>query len=121
MFVAEKHWVGCGGLVITNEIKVTIAAQACHLVLRFQDEYFDSMRSTLIYPDAYVAPGEMITKGGIVLEGEEGRQGEAWYRGPVVLSWADARASGRAEADGNNLVRVLSTRSGDLLSRLDSN
>lgn len=46
-------------------------------------------KSVLVYPDAYVAPGHTITKGGVVLEGESHRQGEAWYRGPVILSWFD--------------------------------
>jgi Mlc titration factor MtfA (ptsG expression regulator) len=62
------------------------------------------VKSILVYPDAYVAPGKTITKGGVVLEGESAREGEAWYRGPVVLSWADVLDGGRLQSGGDNLV-----------------
>jgi Mlc titration factor MtfA (ptsG expression regulator) len=104
ILVAEKNWEGCRGLMMTDEIKVTIAAQAAMLTLGFNDEHFDKIQSILVYPDAYIAEGHSITKGGLVLEGESNRLGEAWYRGPVVFSWADALAGGRDETDGHNLV-----------------
>jgi len=104
VLVAEKNWEGCRGLIVTDEIKLTIAAQACLLVLGFEEEYFDQVQSILVYPEAYVAPDQAITEGGVVLEGEEDRTGEAWYRGPIVLSWADALAGGRSESDGENVV-----------------
>jgi Mlc titration factor MtfA (ptsG expression regulator) len=104
VLVAEKNWEGCGGLSMTEEIKVTIAGQAALLLLGFRDGYFDIVQSILVYPDAYVAPCRTITKGGVVLEGESHREGEAWYRGPVILSWADALAGGRQKAGGRNLV-----------------
>jgi Mlc titration factor MtfA (ptsG expression regulator) len=104
VLVAEKHWEGCGGLQIDDEIRVTIAAQIALLVLGLDEEYFDNVQSILVYPDAYIAPGKTITKGGVVLEGESAREGEAWYRGPVVLSWADALAGGRRQSGGDNLV-----------------
>ena len=50
VFVAEKDWVGCGGLEMTDEIKVTIAAQACLLALGVEDFYFDRVRTILVYP-----------------------------------------------------------------------
>ncbi len=104
VLIAEKSWEGCRGLTLTDEIKVTIAAQAALLVLGFKRQYYPKLQSVLVYPDAYVAPGQSITKGGLVLEGNSNRQGEAWYRGPVVFSWADALAGGRNQADGHNLV-----------------
>src|SRR5258707_1264 len=88
VFVAEKHWEGCGGLEITDEIRVTIAAQVAILVLGFDKQYFERVLSILVYPAAYVAPGKTSTnQAGVVLEGDSARQGEAWYRGPVILSW----------------------------------
>jgi MtfA peptidase len=104
VLVAEKNWEGCGGLAMTDEVKVTIAAQAALLLIGFEGEYFDMVQSILVYPDAYVAPDQTITKGGVVLDEESHREGEAWYRGPVILSWADALAGGRHQADGDNLV-----------------
>jgi Mlc titration factor MtfA (ptsG expression regulator) len=101
ILVAEKTWEGCGGLTMSDEIRVTIAAQAALLLGGFRDEYFDAVQSILVYPDAYIAPDATITRGGVVLEGDSAREGEAWHRGPVVLSWADAQAGGRGEVEGN--------------------
>ena len=100
----EKNWEGCGGLALTDEIKVTIAAEASLLLLGFENQYFDMVLSILVYPDAYVAHGNEIVAGGLVVEGESDREGEAWYRGPVVLSWMDALAGARGESGGDNLV-----------------
>jgi Mlc titration factor MtfA (ptsG expression regulator) len=101
ILVAEKRWEGCGGLRMTDEIKVTIAAQAALLVLGIGHNYFERVRSILVYPRGYRAPGP----DGEDVPGEtHGRLGEAWYRGPVVLSWADALAGGRNQGGGQNLV-----------------
>ncbi|MBI2481335.1 MAG: zinc-dependent peptidase [Planctomycetia bacterium] len=104
ILVAEKNWEGCCGLTIDDEIKVTIAAQASLLLLGFRNKYFDLVRSILVYPDAFVAPDRTDLESGLVLEGESTNEGEAWYRGPVVLSWPDALSGGRGESDGRNLV-----------------
>jgi hypothetical protein len=99
VFVAEKNWEGCGGLVMTDEIKVTIAAQACLLVLALEHKYYDRVLSVLVYPHAYRggAREEWGTRG-------EGRSGEAWYRGPVVLAWDDVDYEGRHPREGHNVV-----------------
>ncbi|MBI1246691.1 hypothetical protein GC197_02460 [bacterium] len=106
VFVAEKNWEGCGGLTLTDEIKVTIAAQACLLVVGMaEDIYFDHVPSILVYPHGYVAPQTNISRAGVIVESNgQARLGEAWYRGPVVLSWEDALAGGRLETPGHNLV-----------------
>lgn len=104
VFVVEKHWEGCNGLEVTDEMRVTIAAQACLLVLAFEQEYYDHVLSILIYPTAFVAPDVQITRAGVVIQGDEVRSGEAWYRGPVIVSWEDALAGGRQEDPGRNLV-----------------
>lgn len=104
IFVAEKNWEGCGGLVLTDEIKVTVAALACLMVVGMEDVYFDHVLSILVYPDAYIAKGVELTRSGIVLEHGQARQGEAWWRGPVILSWSDTLAGGRRQTPGHNLV-----------------
>src|SRR3954454_12269870 len=53
VFVAEKNWEGCGGLTVTDEMKVTIAAQACVLLLGIEHDYFSRVLSILVYPSAY--------------------------------------------------------------------
>jgi Mlc titration factor MtfA (ptsG expression regulator) len=105
VLVAEKNWEGCGGLQMTDEVRVTVAAQIALLVLGFEPpQYFDRVQSILVYPDAYVARDRTITNGGLVLEGDSAREGEAWYRGPVVLSWEDVLAAGQGRSRGENLV-----------------
>ena len=105
IFVAEKNWEGCGGLTMTDEIKVSIAAQACLLVVGMEEDlFFDHVLSILVYPSGYVAGGAHVSSNGVVLEGGQPRLGEAWWRGPVVLSWSEARAGGRMETPGRNLV-----------------
>ncbi len=104
VFVAEKYWEGCQGFNITEEVKVTIAAQAALLVLEMPGQYFDRVQSILVYPTAYFSSGKTMGPGGVVTEGDSAREGEAWYRGPVILSWDDLLQGGRHNHDGRNLV-----------------
>ncbi len=104
IFTAEKNWEGCGGLQLTDEIRVTIAAQMGLLVLGFPSEYFEQVLSVLIYPNAYSAPDQKPASGGVVLVGQSDREGEAWYRGPVILSWADVLTGAKNIRANHNLV-----------------
>jgi Mlc titration factor MtfA (ptsG expression regulator)/Zn-finger nucleic acid-binding protein len=103
IFVAEKTWEGCGGLTITDEIKVTVAAQACLLLLGIEHDYFGRLRTILVYPAGYRPPEGELAPSGVVHEAV-GRLGEAWYRGPLVLSWEAVRAGGQDHRDGHNVV-----------------
>src|SRR5688572_19444176 len=69
VFIAEKNWEGCGGITITDEIRVTIAAQACLLLLGLEHDYFSRVLSVLVYPTAYRNPREHINRDGW-LEGD---------------------------------------------------
>ena len=104
VLVPEKRWEGCGGLTMTDEIKVTISGQIGWLVCGLWPQYFDRVKSILVYPDAYEAPGMQQLANGVVLMGNSARSGEAWYRGPVILSWEDARRGGYDNNNGHNLV-----------------
>lgn len=104
VIVAEKYWEGCQGFTITEEVQVTVAAQAALLVLGMEDQYFDHVQSVLVYPTAYIAPEKTRGAGGVVTIGNSTREGEAWYRGPVILSWDDVLQGGRQNTDGSNLV-----------------
>lgn len=103
VFVAEKNWEGCAGLVVTDEMRVTIAAQACLLLLGFHDQLFDRVLSILIYPREYVAADARRLGGGEAV-GADVRLGEAWYRGPVILSWAEVIDDCRRLGHGRNVV-----------------
>ena len=50
VFLAEKQFIGCNGLQVTEEMRLVIAAIACLLLLNEQDNYFPKLRSILVYP-----------------------------------------------------------------------
>jgi Mlc titration factor MtfA (ptsG expression regulator) len=104
IFITEKHWEGCGGLTMTDEIKVTIAAQACLLLLGLKHNYFERVQSILVYPSGYRVKGEQVGRDGLIHERGEGRLGEAWYRGPVILAWDEVRYDAQNPGQGQNLV-----------------
>jgi Mlc titration factor MtfA (ptsG expression regulator) len=104
VFVAEKNWEGCGGLTLTDEMKVTIAAQACLLLLGIQHDYFNRVLSVLVYPSEYVANEKWVGPDGVVHEGKRNRLGEAWNRGPVVLGWDAVIDGSKNYKDGLNVV-----------------
>jgi len=97
IFVAEKHWEGCEGLKVTEEMKVTIAAQACLLLLGVDDFYFENVSTILVYPTTIVRS----SNGG---SQPTHRAGEAWQGGPIVLAWDSTKRGGRNEDDGKNVV-----------------
>ena len=104
VFVAEKYWEGCRGLEMTDEVKVTIAAQAGRLVLGMENEYFERVMTVLVYPSDYYAEERRPGPAGTVIEGPDHRLGEAWHQGPVILSWPSVLAGGRRRNRGQNVV-----------------
>jgi len=104
VFLHEKEFEGCEGLEITDEIRVTIAAQACILILNRDTDYFPMMSSILVYPRHYFAPSSKRLPGGLVEEGIQARAGESWKRGPIVLSWDDVLRGAADPNDGHNVV-----------------
>lgn len=104
IFLAEKRFEGCNGLEITDEVRVTIAAQACVLLLHRQTDYYPNLSSILVYPSTYLAPGRRRGPDGVVDDGPQARLGESWSRDLVVLAW-DSVLSGAADIhDGHNVV-----------------
>lgn len=108
VFLAEKYFEGCAGLELTDEIRVTIAAQACLLLLHRETDYFPRMNTVLVYPAAYMATSTSIGPGGVVTESAAVRLGESWHHpargGPVVLSWRDVQTGAANARDGRNVV-----------------
>jgi len=104
VLLAEKRFTGCGGLAMTDEIRVTIAAQAALLLLHRETDYFPGLRSILVYPESYVAPLSEEQDDGTVIEGSEAREGESWHEGSLVLSWSDVIGGAADPHDGYNLV-----------------
>jgi MtfA peptidase len=97
-FIAGKFWEGCAGLHITDEIRVTIAGQACLLVLGFDDYCFEDCKTILVYPGGYLGVAE--DPFGVEINAGH-RLGEAHPGGPVVVSWWHACWGGRHRGETN--------------------
>ncbi len=103
IFVAEKNFEGCDGLVVTAEMKVTIAAAAGLLLLGFSDTYcFDSVRTLLVYPKPTRQRNFRRADG--VIDDSQWLSGMAQQGGPIILSWADVRRDCRNPDALNNVV-----------------
>jgi Mlc titration factor MtfA (ptsG expression regulator) len=94
IFIGEKRFTGCGGLAVTPEMKVAIAAQACLLVLGRNTHVYDRLRSVLVYPSQFVVPGEWHDADGVVTEELRVLAGESWDVSRVILSWEDVDSRG---------------------------
>ncbi|MBW4561423.1 MAG: zinc-dependent peptidase [Mojavia pulchra JT2-VF2] len=104
VFLAEKQFIGCRGLQVTEEMKLTIAAVACLLLLNERGEYFPKLRSILIYPGAYFVNEIVATGNYVVEERRVARLGESWTRDQLVLSWEQVQQDIRNWKDGHNVV-----------------
>ncbi len=105
VFLAEKRFEGCAGVVMTDEIRVVIAAQASLLLLRRKTDYFPRLLTILVYPSTFVVDQQRYVAPNIVSEGRQHRLGETGRQmGSMVLAW-DAVTAGAADAsDGRNVV-----------------
>jgi MtfA peptidase len=106
ILLSEKRFVGAGGLDLTEEMCVAIAARACLLVLRrteLDDPLYPDLGSIVVYPHSYKARVER-RDGYVVTEGEEQRLGESWQHGTLVLSWQAVRQGAAIPDDGHDVV-----------------
>lgn len=102
VFLDQTEFVGCNGLEVTEEMRLSIAAQACLLVVNI-DTWYRNLRTILVYPGAFRSR-RSERHGYVVTERETVRIGESWARGPVILSWADVERGARDDRDGQNVV-----------------
>ncbi len=107
VFIAEKHWEGCGGLELTDEIRVTISAQACLLLLGLPHNYYHNVQTILVYPSTVVPPRRKPGFFEVTQEpiGESHPIiGQAFQQGPVIIVWDAALHGGRNPELGFNIV-----------------
>jgi hypothetical protein len=104
VFLVEKQFIGCSGLQVTEEMKLTIAAVACLLLLNERGEYFPKLRSILIYPSTYFVNETTAINKYVVEEKRVARLGESWTNDQVVLSWEQVQQDARNWQDGHNVV-----------------
>jgi hypothetical protein len=103
VFLNEKVFFGYEGLKITDEIRVTIAAHACILLLNRKSNCYPRLKTIMVYPSAYVAK-EIVYDGPLQSTVNRVRSGESWHRGPVILSWDDAKRGAFEAGDGQNVI-----------------
>jgi MtfA peptidase len=105
VFLHEKPMEGCNGLVLTEEMRVTIAAQACLLLLKLRYPRYPRLKRILVYPGTFVPHRiQPLGSSGAVYQPPVPELGEAWGSGTVVLSWPSSLSGGRDRSDGHNVV-----------------
>ena len=106
IFLEEKHFEGCGGLELTDRIRVTIAAEACRLLLHRETDIYPQLVSVLVSPSAYKAT-RRTQEGRVVIEREDALLGESRMRDAVVLSWDHVLESAHHMGGGNVVLHEL--------------
>jgi Mlc titration factor MtfA (ptsG expression regulator) len=104
VFIGEKPFYGCDGIEITDEMRVTIAAQACLLILNRRSDFFPNLREILVYPGAFIVDRVRAEPSGVLQEHRHVLSGESWSRGQVILSWQDTLDGAAVADDGRNVV-----------------
>jgi len=104
VFLTEKHFEGCGGLTVTEDMKVRIAAEACLLLLNLEGPCYPTLRTVLVYPHGFVPKSAGSPATGEIALSPVPLIGESWGDGVVVISWDDAVRGARNPADGDNVV-----------------
>ncbi|MCF8199331.1 MAG: zinc-dependent peptidase [Sulfuritalea sp.] len=112
--IAEKEWSSAQGLLLTPRIQLAIALQACLPILHLGLGWYAGWVGIVVYPGDFLIPRHLVDANGVVHEFDDQVMGEAWYGGPVLISWFDLPE----DADGINIVihefaHKLDMKSGD--------
>ena len=103
VLLADVPFIGCAGLQVNDEMRVTIAAQAAFLLLG-RGGSFSNLREVLVYPGHFVVPRSEMGAGGVVHEARDVLAGQSWQRGQIIVAW-DAVLDGAVDPhDGVNVV-----------------
>jgi len=100
----EKAFVGCNGFEITEDVRLTIAAQATLLLLGRPGRLYDELLSILVYPTAFWVEDEVHDDDGLITRRRRVLSGETWESQRLILSWEDIEESLGAPPDGFNVV-----------------
>ena len=102
LFLHEKSFVGAHDLEVSKDMRLLIALQACLPILHLGIDWYSGWTTIIVYPGGFVPKREVVDEYGRVHTVEDELIGEAWQRGPVILSWEDAETAGAQ--DGHNVV-----------------
>ncbi len=104
VFLADKDFYGCAGQEINDDIRVTVAAQACLLILNQNRTPYPDLESILVYPSTFVATRDVADELGLVSTDHIALLGESWSQGKVVLAWDNVEHGVLNLQDGQNVV-----------------
>ncbi len=104
VFLKEKKIIACGGLDLTDEIKIIIAANACLLLLHRNTDYFPNLSTILVYPKPYNSKQMQMHPHGWMVQEDEVLLGESWAHGTIVLTWSEIKRDSKKHNDGKNLI-----------------
>ena len=104
VFLAEKPFIGCAGLEVTDTMRLVVAAQACLLQLGRRNHLFPDLTQVLLYPGAFIVQRTEAAGLGLQRDVQRVLSGESWSQGQVILSWDDVLAGAARPADGHNVV-----------------
>jgi len=104
VFLNEKEFYGFQGVKIDDEIKVTIAAQACLLLLNRETNFYPKLKSIYVYPAAFITSHQTRDSAGVLQNQQRVLSGESWEYGKVILSWKDSKQGALVFNDGHNVV-----------------
>jgi Mlc titration factor MtfA (ptsG expression regulator) len=103
VLLADVPFIGCAGLEVDDEMRVTIAAQAAFLLLG-RGGSFSNLREVLVYPGHFVVPRAEVGAGGVVHEARDVLAGQSWQRGQIIVAWDAVLDGARDPHDGVNVV-----------------
>lgn len=103
-FLAQKQFSGAHGLVVTDEMAIAIAAQACLPIVHLGLKLYSDFKGIVVHPGAMLARRSVVDAAGVHHFYREELVGEAMEGGPVTLSWQDAAASREHLTRGYNVV-----------------
>jgi len=107
IFIVEKDWEGAGGLELTDEVRVTVSAEACLLLLGLPHNYYQNVETIIVYPSTVVPPQRKLgffETATAPVEPEHPIIGQAFHQGPVIIIWDAALAGGRHPESGHNVI-----------------
>lgn len=103
-FLYQKKFIACDDLQMTDEIKVTIAARACMLLLNRPSTVYPALKTILVYPSAFMKPHIQTSLGGVVTHANQTLSGESWSDGRVILAWDHVQRSDGTQIAGHDVV-----------------
>jgi Mlc titration factor MtfA (ptsG expression regulator) len=104
VFLEEKEYVACGGITLTGAMRLSIAAQACLLVLGQDRRPYESLRAVLVYPSRFIVRDRWHDEDGVVTEEELVLSGQSWDVSRILLSWEDVAQSGHGDGADNVVI-----------------